>query len=303
MSRPVDVAVIGLGAMGLPIARNLVAAGLDIVGVEPSPERRAAANDFPVVGGLADCPESEIVLVMVASPEQLTAVVDSAAESAVATSTWIISGTVGPDAVSAQAQRLQRGGARVVDAPVTGGVAGAVAATLTLFVSGGVEDIATAMPVLQALGSPETVGTDLGDGQVMKLINQHLCTVHLAAAAEALSLAGRLGLDRDRALDLLGRGGAASWMLADRGPRMLARPGTVNSSVDIFVKDSHLVQEAAAHSGAPVPILETAASRFDTAHELGLGTADDAQIITVYDADGGASRAGEGGAARTSKPA
>ena len=87
----------------------------------------------------------------------------------------------------------------------------------------------------------------------MKMVNQHLCSIHLAAAAEALSLAGRLGLDQQRALDLLGRGGAASWMLADRGPRMLTPPATVNSSVDIFAKDSQLVQETAALVSAPLP--------------------------------------------------
>ena len=130
---------------------------------------------------------------------------------------------------------------------MTGGVAGATAGTLMLFVGGADEDIAAAQPVLRALGTPEGGRRlVLGDGQMMKIgLNQHLCSIHLAAAAEALSLAGRLGLDQQRVLDLLGRGAAASWMLTDRGPRMLTPPQTVNSSVDIFAKDSQLVQATA----------------------------------------------------------
>jgi 3-hydroxyisobutyrate dehydrogenase-like beta-hydroxyacid dehydrogenase len=314
----VDTVVVGLGAMGLPMARNLAAAGLEVVGVDPSPQRRADADDLPTVDSLATAPTSRFVLVMVATPQQLAAVVDDAVTAGLSTTgptdtgptdtgptvtgptvagptatgqtvtepsgaIWILSGTLGAEAVTAQAERLRSIGARVVDAPVTGGVAGASAAELVLFVSGDSEDIAAAQPVLRALGTPEVVGDRIGDGQLMKMVNQHLCSIHLAAAAEALSLAGRLGLDQERALDLLGRGGAASWMLADRGPRMLTPPRAVNSSVGIFVKDSQLVQEAAEQVAAPIPVLAAARRHFVDAQRRGAGSADDSQIIAVLD--------------------
>ncbi|MFC7456279.1 NAD(P)-dependent oxidoreductase [Brachybacterium sp. GCM10030267] len=281
-----SVVVVGLGAMGLPMAQNLALAGFDVTGVEPSPSKREAAREFPVVDTLADAPAAEAVLVMVATAEQLTDVVDDVAGTALSKSTWIIAATVGPDAARAEAERLRCAGVRVVDAPVTGGVAGARTGTLMIFVSGADEDVRRVRSVLCALGTPEPVGAQVGDGQVTKMVNQHLCTIHLAAAAEALSLAGRLGLDRARTLDLLGRGGAASWMLADRGPRMLSPASIANSTVDIFVKDARLVQETAARAGAPVPLLDSAGSRFTVAAERGLGSADDAQIITLYDGDG-----------------
>lgn len=281
MSRTVDAVVVGLGAMGLPMARNLAAAGLEIVGVEPSAQRRADAADLTTVAALGDAPASTVVLVMVATPEQLAVVVADAVASGSTEATWVLAGTVGADAVEIQAGRLHELGARVVDAPVTGGVAGASAGTLMLFVGGTDEDVSTALPVLRTLGTPEVVGQRVGDGQLMKMVNQHLCSIHLAAAAEALSLADRLGLDQQRALDLLGRGGAASWMLGDRGPRMLAPPETVNSSVDIFVKDSQLVEAAAARVAAPVPVLTAARELFLDAHREGMGHADDSQIIAV----------------------
>lgn len=283
MSRSVDAVVVGLGAMGLPMARNLAAAGLEVVGVEPSADRRADAADLTTVGGLEVAPASEVVLAMVATPEQLAAVVDDAIASGPTDATWVLAGTLGADTVGTQTARLRELGARVVDAPVTGGVSGASSGTLMLFVSGADEDISTALPVLRALGTPEAVGHQVGDGQMMKIVNQHLCSIHLAAAAEALSLAGRLGLDQQRVLDLLGRGGAVSWMLTDRGPRMLTPPEVVNSSVDIFVKDSHLVEATAERVAAPVPVLTAAREHFDQAHERGWGRADDSQVIASLD--------------------
>jgi 3-hydroxyisobutyrate dehydrogenase len=283
VSRSVDAVVVGLGAMGLPMARNLAAAGLEVVGVEPSASRRADAADLPTVAALGDAPRSTCVLAMVATAEQLTTVVDDALAAGPSEATWILSGTLGVDAVLAQAERLRTISARVVDAPVTGGVAGATAGTLMLFVGGAEPDIAAAQPVLRALGTAEVVGDRVGDGQMMKMVNQHLCSIHLAAAAEALSLAGRLGLDQQRALELLGRGAAGSWMLSDRGPRMLTPPETVNSSVDIFVKDSQLAQETAERVAAPVPVLAAARELFRTAHRRGAGSADDSRVIDVLD--------------------
>lgn len=279
-----DAVVVGLGAMGLPMAHNVRAAGLEVVGVEPSPARRAVTR-LDVVPNVDDAPDADVVIVMVATGEQLARVVDAVAHRDLSGSTWVVTGTIGPGVVRRQAERLRAARAGVVDAPVTGGVAGAEAGTLLLFVSGAAVDIERARPVLESLGTPEVVGGHVGDGQVMKIVNQLLCSVHLVAAAEALALAGRLGLNSERALELLTRGGAASWMLADRGPKMLTTTGgNVYSSVDIFVKDSALVADAAATAGLTVPVLAAARERFVAAHHAGLGTADDSRVIDVYTA-------------------
>ena len=191
--------------------------------------------------------------------------------------------TVGPDAVTAAAAKLEAAGARVVDAPLTGGVARARTGELTIFASGADADLAAVIPVLEHLGSVRAVGDRLGQGQSIKVVNQHLCAVHIVAAAEALSLAAGLGLDPAQVLPLLESGAAGSWMLSDRGPRMLqGSHAEVTSRIDIFVKDSGLVADAARAVGADTPVLDAARDRYLAAAAAGLGARDDSRVIETY---------------------
>jgi 3-hydroxyisobutyrate dehydrogenase/putative dehydrogenase len=152
-----------------------------------------------------------------------------------------------------------------------------------LFVSGEVDDIQRADPVLRAMGTPLHVGARLGDGQAIKVVNQHLCSVHLVAAAEALHLARGLGLDPAAVLPLIEKGAAGSWMLSDRGPRMLQGTDVeVTSAVTIFVKDSGLVAAAAAAAKVDVPLLAQAHDRFQRAANAGLGARDDSRVIETW---------------------
>jgi 3-hydroxyisobutyrate dehydrogenase-like beta-hydroxyacid dehydrogenase len=190
--------------------------------------------------------------------------------------------TVGPESVVAQASRLTAAGARVVDAPVTGGVARATTGELVVFLSGEPSTVSAVEPVLSSFGTVRVVGSRVGDGQSVKVVNQHLCSVHIVAAAEALSLASALGLDQAAILDLIGGGAAGSWMLGDRGPRMLEDDPQATSTINIFVKDSGLVADAAAASGAEVPLLAVAQARYAQAAAAGLGQSDDSQVIATY---------------------
>ena len=126
-------------------------------------------------------------------------------------------------------------------------------------------------------------GDKLGDGQGIKVVNQHLCSVHIVAAAEALSLARALGLAPAAVLALVENGAAGSWMLSDRGPRMVAGTDVeVTSAVDIFVKDSGLVMSAGASCGAQLPLLTAAHERFRRAAAAGLGPRDDSRVIETW---------------------
>jgi 3-hydroxyisobutyrate dehydrogenase/putative dehydrogenase len=108
--------------------------------------------------------------------------------------------------------------------------------------------------------------------------------VHIVAAAEALNLARSLGLDPAAVLDLVETGAAGSWMLSDRGPRMLQRADvTVTSAIDIFVKDSDLVVAAARACGADVPLVSVANARYHAAADAGLGARDDSRVIDTWD--------------------
>ena len=279
------VTFVGIGAIGLPMARRLVDAGHDTTGVDqlPAALARAAAAGVPAVAGFGEAPRAEFVVAMVATPDQLDALVTEALAGDVAGQRWIVMSTVGPESVRAQAARLTGAGATVLDVPVTGGVARARTGELTMFASGPAADVAAARPVLEALGTVREVGGEVGEGQAIKVVNQHLCAVHIVAAAEALALAGALGLDQAQVLSLVEQGAAGSFMLSDRGPRMLQ--GTevdVASAISIFVKDSGLVADAAGAVGARTPLLDVARARYLQAADAGLAARDDSRVIDTY---------------------
>lgn len=279
------VTFVGTGAIGLPMARRLVDAGHDTTGVDtlPAALERAAAAGVPAVAGFGAAPRAEFVVAMVATPDQLDALVTEALAGDVAGQCWIVMSTVGPDSVRAQAARLTGAGAAVVDVPVTGGVARAATGELTLFASGPAADVAAARPVLEALGVVREVGGEVGEGQAIKVVNQHLCAIHIVAAAEALALAGSLGLDQAQVLSLVEQGAAGSFMLSDRGRRMLQGTDVdVASAISIFVKDSGLVADAAGAVGARTPLLEVARERYLRAAEAGLTARDDSRVIETY---------------------
>ena len=279
------VTFIGVGAIGLPMALQVQRAGHEVTGVDVSDTvmARAAASGLPTVRDFAAAPAAEVVVVMVATPGQLAGLVDRVIGS-VRGQLWLIMSTVGPQSVREQGLALQRAGARVVDAPVTGGVARARTGDLVIFAAGASEDVAQATSVLAAMGAVRVTGERLGDGQAIKVVNQHLCSVHIVAAAEALSLARSLGLDPAAVLKLVEKGAAGSWMLSDRGPRMVAGTDVeVTSAIDIFVKDSGLVMAAGEACGAQLPLLSIAHERFQRAADAGLGLRDDSRVIETWD--------------------
>lgn len=284
------VAFIGLGAIGLPMAQSISRAGFAVIGVDPASEGRdrAGAADVESVATVAEARSTSMFVVMVATPSQLESVVDSAVQAgAVAGRVWILMSTVGPDAVTRAAAVLEAAGGRVVDAPVSGGIPRALRGELTLFVSGAPADVEAARDVLAAMGAVNVVGGSVGEGQSVKIVNQHLCAVHIVAAAEALALAERLGLDAGFVLGIIGQGAAESFMLGDRGPRMLAGGGApVLSQIGIFVKDTGLVADAGIAASIDLPLLAAARQRFSAAAAAGLVAHDDSSVIEVYRAEG-----------------
>jgi 3-hydroxyisobutyrate dehydrogenase/putative dehydrogenase len=278
------VTFIGVGAIGLPMALQIKRAGHEVTGVDLSAAvaATATASGISTVTDFSAAPAADIVVVMVATPEQLAGLVAGVTGS-LRGELWSIMSTVGPQSGREQGEVLRKAGARVVDAPVTGGVARARTGELLIFAAGEPDDVAFAAPVLGAMGTVFVTGRRLGDGQSIKVINQHLCSVHIVAAAEALSLARSLGLDPGTVLRLVETGAAGSWMLSDRGPRMLRGTDVeVTSTINIFVKDSALVRSAGESCGADLPLLTIAHERFRLAAEAGLGLRDDSRVIETW---------------------
>ncbi|GAC1402894.1 MAG: NAD(P)-dependent oxidoreductase [Candidatus Velthaea sp.] len=260
--------------------------GHSVTAIDSSSVRRdlAKLQGLSTVDSLAKINSAEVIVVMVATPAQLATVVASAVADGVHAGTYcVIMSTVGPRAVIDASTVLSESGIEVLDIPVSGGVSGAAAGKLALFASGRGDALARVRPMLRCLGHEWDCGSKVGSGQAVKLVNQLLCSVNLVAAAEALAFASKLGLERTAVLRMLQSGAAASWMLADRGPRMLASGEVdVTSAVDIFLKDSGLVAEAARDLDFDAPLVNAAHERFRTAIARGLGSRDDSRVIETY---------------------
>jgi 3-hydroxyisobutyrate dehydrogenase/putative dehydrogenase len=280
---------LGLGAMGGPMAACLARAGHQVHGYDIVPDRAAAlAADGvrPAAGIAAAVAGAELTAIMVATPGQLEQVLfgpDGAVAALRTGQIVLIMATVGPAASTSAASRLAEHGITVLDAPVSGGVTRAAAGDLLIMVSGPAGAVAQAQPVLDVLArSAPVVGPAAGDGQRMKLVNQLLCGVHIAVAAEALAFAEALGLNAADCWQVLRDGAAASFMFEDRGARMVSGQfGHVRSALDIFVKDMGLVGAAADDAGAATPLADAAAQLYTRGHDLGLGRLDDAALIEV----------------------
>lgn len=195
----------------------------------------------------------------------------------------LLMATVGPAAVVDFAARLAPLGVELVDAPVSGGAARAATGDLLIMVSGSTAALSVAQPLLDAMASTAAVvGGRPGDGQKVKLVNQLLCGVHIAVAAEALAYAEAMGLEAGPTWEVLRHGAAASFMFDDRGARMVANPNNeIRSTVDIFVKDMGLVVEAARANAYPSPLAAAAEQLYLAGCRAGLGRQDDSSIIQV----------------------
>jgi 3-hydroxyisobutyrate dehydrogenase len=166
---------------------------------------------------------------------------------------------------------------------VSGGVGGATSGTLTIIASAPDRTYSRAEPHLKTMGSKLTrVGDRPGQGAMVKTINQLLCGVHIAVAAEAMALAEKAGLDTKLLLGIYGESAASSWMLNNRGPRMIADHPEVMSAVDIFVKDLGIVLDAGRTAKMPLPLSAFAHQLFLAASGMGYGRADDSQVIEAY---------------------
>jgi 3-hydroxyisobutyrate dehydrogenase/putative dehydrogenase len=280
---------LGLGAMGGPMAACLARSGHQVHGYDVVPDRAAAlaADGVRPATSLAGAVAgADLTAIMVATPDQLEQVLfgpDGAAAALSTGSVVLIMATVGPAAVTSAASRLAGQGSTVLDAPVSGGVTRAAAGDLLIMVSGPAGAVHRAQPVLDSLArAAPVVGPAAGDGQRMKLVNQLLCGVHIAVAAEALAFAEALGLRPADCWQVLRDGAAASFMFEDRGARMVSGQfGDVRSALDIFVKDMGLVGAAADDAGAATPLARAAARLYDRGHEEGLGRLDDSALIEV----------------------
>ncbi|MFP7761019.1 NAD(P)-dependent oxidoreductase [Marisediminicola sp. LYQ85] len=291
MTPAYSVAVLGLGAMGLPMATRL-RTSLTVHGFDIDPARvtlATSAGIVPFTSARDAVTGVDAVLLAVRNGAQLDDVLfgDSGiAASLTAGSVVIMTSTVGIADVTSAAARLSDHGVALVDAPLSGGPVRAGDGDLLIVVGAEPAAREKAAPVLELLASTlSVIGDKPGDGQAFKTVNQLLCGVHIAAGAEALALARSLGLDPESTLATLSAGAAGSFMLANRGPRMLEAydddGAEVLSRLDIFVKDLGIVTTAARAAGLATPVAAAAEQLFLVGQAAGLAAEDDSAVIRV----------------------
>ena len=288
------IAVLGLGAMGLPMAENL-SRGFTVRGFDITAERLALAERAgiaPAASAADAVAGADVVLVAVRDQAQLEALLfgrDGIAAHMAPGAVVLLTSTVGGAGVRAVAARLAEAGLGRGGAHFSGGRVLAVGGDCLSPFYADADAGAAAEDVLDAMASTLVrVGDAPGDGQAMKTVNQLLCGVHIAAAGEALALARALGLDAETALEALMAGAASSFMLGDRGPRMLQAYGPggaddveVRSALSIFVKDMGIVTAAAKGAGLSTPVAAAAEQLYLQGATRGLGACDDSSVITV----------------------
>jgi len=254
------VGVIGLGIMGAPMARNLLRAGHAVT----VHSRTRARVDALVADGAsaADSPAAvaaavEAVVTMLPDTPDVEAVLTGPSGVLAAARSGLLAidmSTIAPDAARALAARAASAGVAFLDAPVSGGEQGAVAGTLSIMVGGDEAAVARAQPIFAALGRQVTYMGGPGQGQMTKLVNQVVGAATLAAVAEGVALATRAGLDPAAVLQALGGGAAASWQLANLGPRMQRRDFAPGFMVRLQQKDLRLALAAARELGVELPV-------------------------------------------------
>lgn len=291
------IAFVGLGAMGSEMAATLAAKQWRVVGYD---RRREAIDRLVASGGhgAASAVEAargaDTLVLMVVNADQAEAVLfnEGALEALKPDGTVIVMSTCAPERIEAMAARVEAAGRKFVDAPVSGGVVGAKGGTLTIMAAAPQATFDASRPLLDAMGSNLFyLGQKPGQGASMKIVNQLLAGVHIAVGGEALAFAERAGIDSKVALELLSGSAAQSWMLKNRGPRMVAYDDVVASAVDIFVKDLGLVLDAARTLRMGLPLAAAAHQQYLAASAIGLGGEDDSQVIEVYRTLGGKPKA------------
>jgi 3-hydroxyisobutyrate dehydrogenase len=286
------VGLIGLGAMGSGMAQSLRRAGH---AVQVFDVRREVAAAFAKDGGVAhDSLASlgaacDVIVSVVVNAAQTESVLfgDATNPGCAARmkrgSVFIMCSTVDPNWSVALEARLEALGLLYVDAPISGGAAKAASGEMTMMTAAKPAAYAVAEPLLNAMAAKVyKLGDSAGAGSKVKIINQLLAGVHIAAAAEAMALGLREGVDAAALYEVITHSAGNSWMFENRMAHVLAADYTPLSAVDIFVKDLGLVLDMARASKFPLPLSSTAHQMFMQASTAGFAKEDDSAVIKIF---------------------
>ncbi|HUE38325.1 MAG TPA: NAD(P)-dependent oxidoreductase [Candidatus Binatia bacterium] len=280
---------IGLGIMGRPMADHLRRAGLEVTAYNRGASRREA---FARAGGKVAASAREaadgadVLVTMVSDTKDVEEVLFGANAAADALRRGAIAvdmSTISPRATREIAGRLRNRGIEALDAPVSGGEAGAIAATLSIMVGGDAAVFERCAPLFAALGKRATRMGPNGSGQATKLVNQVAVLGNLLATCEALVLARAAGLELARVIDAVGAGAGGSWQLTQLGPKMIADDFAPGFPVRLARKDLRLILEAAEELQVPLPLVALVQQLFSALAAAGEGDSGTQALIAVLE--------------------
>jgi 3-hydroxyisobutyrate dehydrogenase len=296
MSSKPDIAFIGLGAMGFGMATNLIKQGYSVTGFDvwgPTLDRFKEAGGKPATTPAETVRGKDYCVCMVATAQQAQAVLIEGGDAAVTSlpkgATVLLCSTVPSSYVQSlqkQLVEIGRDDIFLVDAPVSGGTFRAADGTLSIMAGASDASIEKASFLLQEMADPKKlyiVKGGVGSGSNMKMVHQILAAVHILSGSEAMGFASHLGLDLPKTLEALLKSQGRSWMLENRGPRMLHpefKP--VASALTIIMKDTSIITAEARGSGFPTPMSSAAEQVFFSGLGRGYGPDDDSSMIRLY---------------------
>ncbi len=281
-----DVGFVGIGKMGRPMAQRLLDAGHAVHAFNRSRaplDALAEKGAHPAASARQVAERAEVVLTALPLPETVETVYAEMAEAGRAGQVFADHSTVRPALSQRCADLVGARGAAFLDAPVSGGPAGAEAGTLTVMVGGGEDIFQRALPVFQAFGSKIRLCGPTGAGAAVKLVNQLLTAVHAAAAAEAAAFGVKMGADPQVLLDLISPSFGGSRMLERNLPRMIARDFAGATPIDTLLKDLGLIGAEARNARVPLFLTAVAEQRFVEARARGIGADDIAGVVRLWE--------------------
>jgi 3-hydroxyisobutyrate dehydrogenase len=289
MPRVGQIGLIGLGAMGAGMAASLRRAGFapHVFDIRPGVAQAFAQDGGTACTSVAELAAAcDVVVSVVVNAQQTEDVLFGAGGAAAAMkpgSVFVMCSTVDPNVSIALEQRLQALGLLYLDAPISGGAAKAASGQMTMMTAGTPAAYARCGGTLDAMAAKVyRLGDRAGAGSKVKIINQLLAGVHIAAAAEAMALGLREGVDAAALYEVITHSAGNSWMFENRMAHVLAADYTPLSAVDIFVKDLGLVLDTARATKFPLPLASTAHQMFMQASTAGFGREDDSAVIKIF---------------------
>ncbi len=283
------IGFIGLGNMGLGMARNILKAGFPLIGYDlrEEPLRAIRALGAETAERPREVSEfARVTFVVVLNYLQIEKAVlgeHGLQEGVKPGDAIVLMSTISPGQVKQLAQKLEGKKVQVLDAPISGGKEGAEAGTLSIMVGGEKGAFERCLPFFQAMGKNVRHLGALGSGMSMKLVNNLLVAVNGLAVAEAMVLGRKAGLDPQAILEMIPKSAGDSWMFRNRAPQMVNRDFTCRGELDILVKDLSYILEMGQSLKSPLFLSAVARQIFQLASGMGWGKEDDSAVVKAIE--------------------